>query len=266
MAQEVRDRGIVLGTVDYGESDRIVTLLTRDHGKVGAFARGARASRRRFAGALLPFTVLEVRLVSRRGELFGLSSCTIEESFPGLRESLEAISLAGYAAELCRELCKEREPHPELFERLRAYLAALAAGEAGEAQRMAFELGAVADAGLMPRLDACARCGAGVSQARACFDPVAGGLLCARCEPFASGQRVRLGPAALELLREAQSAVFELGDRAPGVRLAVREPVPGEPRVEARREARQAVRRYLRHVLGKELRSLEVLRQVGLEG
>src|SRR5690606_23947857 len=213
-----------------------------------------RASRRRFAGALLPFTVLEVRLVSRRGELFGLSSCTIEESFPGLRESLEAISLAGYAAELCRELCKEREPHPELFERLRAYLAALDAGEAGEAERLAFELGAVADAGLSPRLAACVRCGGGVEGARACFDPEAGGLLCARCEFAASGQSVRLGTEALELLRQAQLAA-----------LAVREGAPGEPRVEARREARQAGRRYLRPVLRKALRSLAVLRQGGLE-
>src|SRR5690606_28858849 len=107
MAEELRDRAIVLGVVDYGESDRIVTLLTREHGKIGAFARGGRASRRRFAGALLPFTLLEVRLVPRRGDLFGLSSCVIEEAFVGLRDSLEAISLAGYAAELCRELCKE---------------------------------------------------------------------------------------------------------------------------------------------------------------
>lgn len=251
MAEELRDRAIVLGVVDYGESDRIVTLLTREHGKIGAFARGGRASRRRFAGALLPFTLLEVRLVPRRGDLFGLSSCVIEEAFVGLRDSLEAISLAGYAAELCRELCKEREPHPEFFERLRAYLDSLASGVVRAEERLAFEMGAVGEAGLAPRLDACVRCEEAPGS-RLAFDPSAGGILCGRCIGERSAGRIPLGEGALALLREAQ--LSEPGDRpeAPG---------PG-----ALREACRCTRHYLRHVLGKDLRSLAVLRQLGLEG
>lgn len=249
MAEELRDRAIVLGIVDYGESDRIVTLLTREHGKIGAFARGGRASRRRFAGALLPFTLLDVRLAPRRGELFGLSSCAIEEAFVGLRDSLEAISLAGYAAELCRELCKEREPHPELFERLRAYLASLASGVVRTEERLAFEMGAVGEAGLAPRLDACVRC-EGAPSARLAFDPAAGGILCGRCVDERSSVHLSLG--ALSLLRQAQLA-------APGE-------WPESPGPEALREALRCARRYLRHVLGKELRSLTVLRQLGWEG
>ena len=60
-------RAIVLRTVDYGESDRVVTLLTAERGKLAAFARGARASRRRFGGALEPFTLLAVEARERRG-------------------------------------------------------------------------------------------------------------------------------------------------------------------------------------------------------
>ncbi|HSM92508.1 MAG TPA: DNA repair protein RecO, partial [Anaeromyxobacteraceae bacterium] len=62
MASRLKVEGIVLRVVDYGESDRIVTLLTRERGKVGAYARGARASRRRFPGLLEPFTLLSAEL------------------------------------------------------------------------------------------------------------------------------------------------------------------------------------------------------------
>src|SRR5262249_37282659 len=57
------DEALVLGTLDYGDADRMVTLLTRSGGKLTAFAAGARKSRRRFAGALEPGTVLRARLV-----------------------------------------------------------------------------------------------------------------------------------------------------------------------------------------------------------
>lgn len=254
MAEELRDRAIVLGVVDYEEKDRIVTLLTREGGKLGAFARGARASKKRFAGALSPFTLLSVRLQPRRGELFHLASCVVEEAFLGLRDSLEAISLAGYAAELCRELCKEREPHPLLFDRLRAHLAVLASEPPRPEDRLAFELGAIGEAGLMPRLDACARCGGEVDGPRVPFSPGEGGLLCGACATRSAGETPKLSAAALDLLRRLQ----------PGSADAVREPVSSYGD-QALRESRLAIRVYLRHILGKELRSLSVLSQLGLE-
>ncbi|HVI73863.1 MAG TPA: DNA repair protein RecO, partial [Anaeromyxobacteraceae bacterium] len=60
MADSLKLTGVVLRTVDYGESDRVVSLLTAERGKVSAFARKARVSRRRFGGALEPFTLLQV--------------------------------------------------------------------------------------------------------------------------------------------------------------------------------------------------------------
>lgn len=259
MAEELRDRALVLGAVDYGESDRIVTLLTRGGGKLGAFARGARASKKRFAGALAPFTLLSVRLVPRRGELFGLASCEVEQAFLGLRDSLEAISLAGYAAELCRELCRDREPHPELFDGLRAYLGALAGGRLEAEDRLAFELGAIDAAGLSPRLDACVRCGGEVG-GRLCFSPGQGGLLCGVCAPRPAGGALLLAGEAIDLLRRLQPGPARAG--------RVGEPAAGYGAAsspQALRESRRALRAYLRHHLGKELRSLTVLEQLGFD-
>src|SRR5512145_3561232 len=121
----VKVEGIVLRVVDFGESDRIVTLLTRERGKVGAFARGARASRRRFSGLLEPFTLLSAELTDRRGDLLGLESASALRAHGGIRTELARIAVAGYAAELAGELVRDAEPHPELFELLATFLGEL---------------------------------------------------------------------------------------------------------------------------------------------
>src|SRR5512142_1063854 len=106
---------IVLRTVDYGESARVVTLLSRERGKVSAFARGARASRRRFGGALEPFTLLAAEVRGRSSsDLLGLESTAVVRGFGGIRGDLARIACAAYAAELARELVRDHEPNEEL--------------------------------------------------------------------------------------------------------------------------------------------------------
>ena len=98
MATRLKVEGIVLRTIDYGESDRIVTLLTRERGKLGAYARGARASRRRFAGLLEPFTLLSAELIDRRGDLLGLESASALRAHGGIRSDLARIADENRAA------------------------------------------------------------------------------------------------------------------------------------------------------------------------
>lgn len=289
MSAELREEAIVLGSVDYGESDRIVTLFTRGQGKVGAFARGARASRKRFAGALEPFTELEVRLRAGRGDLLRLESCSIRDAFLGLRGSLEGIVYAGHAAELCRELTREREPHEGLYELLPGYLRALAAGKATPDDLLAFELQVLGEAGFAPRLDACARCGgdvlagrpAGASEeggipavrdahdgggskerrgapgARCAFDPAQGGLLCPRCAGGSPQGRLVLRPDDLAALRALQ--ILPVG--------RARERLPDGGLLPAiRQTARRAIRRTTHSILGRNPRSLDLFRQLGVDG
>src|SRR5512142_1565262 len=102
--------GVVLRTVDYGESDRVVTLLSRERGKISAFARGARASRRRFGGALEPFTLLSAEVRVRGGsDLLGLDSTAVLRGYGAIRADLARIACAAYAAELARELVRDHE-------------------------------------------------------------------------------------------------------------------------------------------------------------
>jgi DNA repair protein RecO (recombination protein O) len=250
MASRVKVEGIVLRVVDYGESDRIVTLLTRERGKLGAFARGARASKRRFSGLLEPFTLLSAELTDRRGDLLGLESASALRAHGGIRTDLARIAVAGYATELTSELVRDAEPHPALFELLAELLAALDAGPARPASLRAFELGALAAAGYMPRLDVCARCGAGLPERPVRFDPGDGGLLCAGCEPAGGGGLPSLSTETVAALRRLQAG---------GLVAAATERLTPE----AGREAREALTRFVEHLLGRRLASRKFLDEVG---
>jgi DNA repair protein RecO (recombination protein O) len=244
--------GIVLRAVDTGEADRVVTLLTRERGKVAAYARGARASRRRFGGSLEPFTLVVAEVRERSGsDLLGLDAVSPVAAFGGIRGDLARIACAGYAAELARELVRDHEPHEDLFDLLAAYLGALDAGPARPAALRAFELGALRAAGLAPRLDACARCGGPLAPDRPTrLDPAQGGLLCPACQPFAAPGAPSLSPAAAGAL--ARLAEGGLG--------AAAEEEMAPP---AGREARDALTAFLEHHLGRRLRARRFLEEVG---
>jgi recombinational DNA repair protein (RecF pathway) len=96
-------RAVVLRSVDYGERDKVVTLLSRERGKLSAFARGARASRRRFGGVLEPFTLVAAEVSERGGDLWGLEDAAVERAFGAIRGDLLRIACASYAVELARE-------------------------------------------------------------------------------------------------------------------------------------------------------------------
>lgn len=239
------ERAVVLGTVDYGEADRLVTLFTLGRGKLTAFAGGARKSKRRFAGALEPTTLLKAQLVERRGTTYRVDSVDIERSFPRLRDDLSLIARALHAVELCRELVRDDQPHPDLFEQLVRYLGALEEGRAGPTSLLAFELGALAEAGLMPKLDACAICGGALGEG-ARFDPDQDGALCARC---AGTVRVSIATpfAVLDGLRRIQA-----GERLP---------LP----TDVRAKARELLNLFIAHHLGRRLKSVDFMAQIGAD-
>ena len=79
-------QAFVLSSLDYGDSDRIVSLFTLEHGRIKAFARGARKSRKRFGGTgALP----RIELTLQVKEGFRLQQADINRIYPGLRDSLE---------------------------------------------------------------------------------------------------------------------------------------------------------------------------------
>jgi DNA repair protein RecO (recombination protein O) len=189
---------IVLATMDYRETDRLVTLFTRELGKLRGVARGAKRSVRRFGGAFELFARCSVELVPSEGlsQLRGADPRTI---YPGIRHDLGAIAHAGYAAELVEAFVPEGVPCPRLFRLLIAYLEQLDSGAVSPSDRRFFEINLLNILGYRPALDECGGCGSGLSGAERVFAGSPGLLLCERCS---RGGRP-LNGATVELLRRS---------------------------------------------------------------
>ncbi|MDW8282989.1 MAG: DNA repair protein RecO, partial [Myxococcales bacterium] len=175
-----------------GEADRVVTLLTRELGKVQALARGARRSRHRFGAALAPFGHGEATLRQGRLEgMFWLEGLYGARGFPRLPLEMGRLSHASYAVELCRELCPLLEPEPQVLDLLLALLGALDRLPPSERPSVlplrCFELGLLEALGLGVALSACAACGGPVGPGAVPFDRLRGGVLCAGCHEGGQG-------------------------------------------------------------------------------
>ena len=189
-------------SVDYRDSDRIVTLLTEDCGKISALARGARKSHRRFGGALQPYVLMNAHFRPGRGELAHLERVSVDRSFHGILRNLEAIGAAGVALAVIRERVPEHEPEPAVFETAVQFLAALNDGVPAEEALLSLQIRVLTTLGFAPTLDRCVQCGKILGAGRAAsFDAARGGIVCRAC----GGGRLVLSAAALRRWLTVQS-------------------------------------------------------------
>ena len=205
MAEPVVLDVLVLGHGDQVEADRVVHLLSPIWGRVDAYARGARASRRRFAGLAEPGT--RVRATLRRGRQPGdwtLLELELVAAPLRARQSYDRLLLLGYACEVARVLTVPEAAAEKPFGLLEAWLAVLEAEPTpGRAARIAYEGKALTFAGLTPVLTRCAVCDSARDEPWS-FDPEAGGAVHRGCgggrpadiEDLACMERLRRTPIA----------------------------------------------------------------------
>ncbi|HEY6077937.1 MAG TPA: DNA repair protein RecO [Polyangiaceae bacterium] len=195
---------LLLRRVEYGESDLVLTLLTRRLGKLSALARGARRSSKRFGGALEPMHSLLIELDERPGaELFTLTAAQLERPRAGILRSLPALEAAGKALSWVRRAAPPRTPEEGAYLILEGLLDRLtdaqAAGEAGRALAAA-GLALLSTFGWGIDFERCVRCGRQATPRQsASVEPARGGLVCRSC----GGARVRLTGAARERMARA---------------------------------------------------------------
>jgi DNA repair protein RecO (recombination protein O) len=210
-------RALVIRGSDWSESSRIVTLWTREFGKVRGLAKGGRRLKSSFENALDLLNVCDIVLVRKTsGSLDTLTESRVQERFPHLRRVLPAWYAGQYVAELLGDLTQDHDPHPALFDEALETLRDL--GTAGDrvGPRVArFELVLLRELGYGPALEHCAACNAEVT-GPASFSAAKGGLVCVRCQaeardrlPLPAGLRRTL----LELPADA-SAWRRLADEA----------------------------------------------------
>lgn len=198
MAQHTCE-ALVLRTYRLGESDRLVVLLTRDRGKKRGIAKSAARSRKRFGGALEPFT--HVRAAYREQEQRDLVRLEYAEVLASpLSVGGEACTYASYFAELLDEWAPENHPEERVFRLGVAVLDALVAG--GDAERLAryFEYWLLRLQGVYPSTQACPQCGASL-RGGAVLEPRSHWFVCRACAPGAQG--VAMPGTALQFLAAA---------------------------------------------------------------
>lgn len=156
-----RDEGVVLRTAKLGEADRIVTLLTRGHGKVRAVAKGIRRTKSRFGGRLEPFMRVDVLIAEGRSLDVVSQAETVTAYAASICGDYESYMAAGVIAETVDKLvAAEGEPAPEQYRLLTAALHALARmAHPARSISDSYVLRALSLAGWTPRLDACVVCG-----------------------------------------------------------------------------------------------------------
>jgi DNA repair protein RecO (recombination protein O) len=189
---------VVLRGVDYGEADRILTLLTPDLGRVAVMARGARKSQRRFGGALEPFAEIAVEIAVGRGEVSRLAGAAVTRSFPGILASLERMRAGGRMLERVRDAVPGGPVDARVFALCVEMFAVLEAAPGPyDALELAVTVRLAAILGFAPRLDRCARCGKEAPPGRAVlYDPRRSVAVCQAC----GGAPVKLGGATRRLL------------------------------------------------------------------
>jgi DNA repair protein RecO (recombination protein O) len=176
-----RDEAVVLRTQKLGEADRIITLLTRSHGRVRAVAKGVRRTSSRFGARLEPFSHVDLQFAEARS-LDVITQVETLQPFPARMGSDYAAYTAGTVMLETAErlVVEDHEPALQQYLLLVGALRAICDSARPAAQVLdAFLLRSLAVNGYAPSFDACARCGA--PGPHVAFNPSAGGMLCADC-------------------------------------------------------------------------------------
>lgn len=185
---------LVIRSREFGESDRVLTLFSRDMGKLQALAKGVRKPKsRQRAGAQL-FTYADF-LIHRGKTLDTVSQCSPRESFGHLWNDLDRSFAATGIAELLDISTIPAQPNPELFALTLTCLFLLEQFDPSLVLS-AYSLRLMTLLGYRPQLGECAECGASISGDRLFFSSDAGGTLCGQCRENYTGRWIRAGSMA----------------------------------------------------------------------
>ena len=202
----IHDDAIVLTRLDYSETSQVIVLLTREHGKVRAIAKGIkRGTKTRFAVGIDLLDVGHVVLSNRHGSSEALAIATEwkqTRSLAGLREKLFRIYAGQYAAEVTSRLTEDWDPHADLYEALLSMLTTLADAPEALAPLVRYQSVLLDSIGSGPRFDGCVLCGR--TEDLTHFSSFEGGVVCRHCEP-GRVEKWQVSMRTLEILRAFQA-------------------------------------------------------------
>lgn len=240
---------IVLRVVDFSESSCVLTLLTREMGKVRAMAKGGRRPKGPFESALDLLALCRIVFLRKSSDALDLlTEAKLMRRFRPRSGDLAALYAGYYIAEMLDALTDEYDPHPELFDLADDTLRKLATDGSAAALVLRFEMRALSLLGHLPTLEQCAECGVAVqadNRRRIAFGQLSGGVLCGKCR---TGKRqvVSVSEQGIKLLREL--ATPTASDQK------IQDPEAG-----VRNELRAVMNHYFNNLLGRRPRTQKYL-------
>jgi DNA repair protein RecO (recombination protein O) len=198
-----KDLAICLRSVNYSETSQVVTLLTREHGKIACMAKGSKRPKSAMDGPIESFSFGPVVFSTPKEEgLVSLSEFSQQLRFRPLRQNLFALNCGLLAAELVESFTETCDPHEELFDSFVNFLDSIGAQKQKTFQLaclVGFELTLLNEVGIGPVTDRCANCSAAFSKRwkYAYFSSEAKGIICPGCEnAFIDKTRLDIATAA----------------------------------------------------------------------
>lgn len=240
---------IVLRHSDWGEADRLVSLFTRERGKVRAVAKGARKVTSRKGGHLEPFTHVKLQVARGRSDLLIVTQADTIDAFLPLRDSLELAGNASYILEIIERFVYEGEgPNPTLFRTLLNTLKRLETEPEPWLPVRYYEMRVLDYLGFRPQLQECTNCAREIKAQDQYFSYAAGGAVCPRC----GGGLPNMAPIsveALKYLRHFQRSSYADAHRA-------------RPSEAIKKEIEILLQNYFTYLLERELNSPGFLKNI----
>lgn len=249
MARErtYRTEAIVLKRSDFGEADRLLTLFSRDSGKLKAIAKGARKPQSRKTGHVELFMRSKF-LIAEGRDLDIVTQAEMIAAYPELRDDLVRATYAAYLGELLDRFTVEDDPHRDMYDLLVLALEALNRGDDVLLLARYYELRLLSLTGFQPRLFNCVHCGEPIEEQDQTFSAELGGLLCPGCLS-ADRRAVPITAPAVKVLRYLQTRPWDT------VRVLKLRPA-------LLHELERVMHNYLTHILERDLKSAEFLRRL----
>lgn len=256
MGQNTVVTGMVLNVMPIGDYDKRITLLTKERGKITAFARGARRQGSQLLAATNPFSFGEFELYEGRSS-YTVAKASIQNYFRELAADIDATYYGFYFLEFADYYCQENNDEREMLKLLYQTLRALESPAFdNRLVRVVYELKAMAVNGVGPNVFSCVKCGK--KEAISSFSVKRGGVLCEECSLSCGAEQVAIREN-YDVIRVEESTVYTMQYV---ISSTVEKLYTFTVSAKVLQELQQVMREYLHRYLGHSFQSIKILEEM----
>jgi DNA repair protein RecO (recombination protein O) len=248
--EQLRTTGFVLRTLNYSESDLIVTFYSHDFGKLKGIAKGAKRSKKRFANVFEPFSLTNIIFTRKNRDMLAfIESCDIIDHYHAIRQDMEKTLIASYFIDLTDHFSPEGKKNEKIFQLLQDFLLMLGREKASDAIVRFFEMRLLKLTGFEPALEQCIVCKTQVTNGNSYyFHASEGGIKCSACAKSQKYEQPISAGTVRTLLLGKEMDIDKIKLITLTDSLAM--------------ESRSILIGFISYVLGREVKSMKVMEQV----